>query len=947
MAASFSLCAARLLGSSPALRLCPRAARALTPRYCHGEARSSTQRPGTPRSSLYEHVREGYSDKPELDMTRVCADPEAAVVNVENRKGELRGEDVRKIVSLWQQLEAVRAEISSLEEQKRNISDTVKTLVTNNEKKTLATLPAYSAARQRGREVRHRLNELTPKESELEEQFYSRALKLPNTTHPDVGFIPLTVPDMLKAAVFEGCGMQPHAHRSQVYSVDPSQNPDLNLAGTGEVGIAGFFMDHAVSWKDLPVRTVCCSTCYRAETDTGRETWGLYRVHHFNKVEMFGVTADESGQESADMLQEFVSLQKELFSELELHFRVLDMPTQELGPPAHRKFDIEAWMPGRNSYGEISSGSNCTDYQSRRLNIVYEREDGSLQYAHTVNATACAIPRMIISILETHQTKDGSVLIPKALQPFFGSDLIQKPSYSALKYIGPNQAHRPPRPAPKKEERKRERKSERKSEEKEGEKEEREKERERKREERKSKERKRERKSEERKRREKEREKERGEKEGEKEEREREEERGEKEERKRKSEERKRRRERGEKGGEKRGRERKSKERKSEERKRERKSEERKRERKSEERKRERKSEERKRERKSKERKGEERKRERKMGCRPLSSSSLKEAKVDCIIQQTLSGDDSQDQCVPQLAEELQQVQRHHGLLQELQDLAQRERKRERDDDRDEDEDDDDDEEEEEEGYNRDEEDEGEDDEDDEDDDDDERERSDEEEDEVTELMKEAKKKKNYDDKQQDTEEAEQRRKSEVELLVEKEKVQKELQDLQNKPAAELRQSEVEKKTEELKELEAKVQRVREEEEKEEEKRRRKEEEEERTKPSTAAPQNQTQTNQTEPVKSDAEVKPTETETVSDNKTEQKREMEKASDEATRQFEREKQEKQEEEEEEEEDGREDEREDDREEEREEDQDEDEGEELLEIESELRKVASELRALRRG
>lgn len=167
------------------------------------------------------------------------------------------------------------------------------------------------------------------------------------------------------------------------------------------------------------------------------------------QVEMFGVTADETGEESSQLLEEFVSLQKEMFSALELHYRVLDMPTQELGPPAYRKYDIEAWMPGRNSYGEISSGSNCTDYQSRRLNILYEREDGSLQYAHTVNATACAIPRTIIAILETHQTKEGSVRIPQALQPYFGLEVIEKPKCTPLKYIGPNQHTRPPRPAPK------------------------------------------------------------------------------------------------------------------------------------------------------------------------------------------------------------------------------------------------------------------------------------------------------------------------------------------------------------------------------------------------------------------------------------------------------------------------------------------------------------------
>uniref|UniRef100_A0A667XX30 Serine--tRNA ligase, mitochondrial n=1 Tax=Myripristis murdjan TaxID=586833 RepID=A0A667XX30_9TELE len=472
------------------------------------------------RSSLYEHVREGYSDKPELDMTLVCEHTDKVMANVESRKGDLRGDDVRDIVCVWQQLQAIRRDISDLEEQKNHISDTVRALVAwclCVSPLFIMQLPEYNQARQRGREIRTTLSQLYPRESELEQEHYGRALRLPNTTHPDVvrthvlththilfdfkpkghvelgeelglirqrhlahvsghrsyylrgvgarlqtalqnlaldtlqrrGFIPLVVPDMLKGAVFEGCGMQPNAHRSQVYSLDPARFPDLNLAGTGEVGVAGYFMDHAVNWKDLPVRTVCSSTCYRAETDTGRETWGLYRVHHFNKVEMFGVTADETGEESSHLLDEFVSLQKEIFSSLELHYRVLDMPTQELGPPAYRKYDIEAWMPGRNSYGEISSGSNCTDYQSRRLNILYEKEDGTLQYAHTVNATACAIPRTIIAILETHQTKEGTVRVPRALQPYLGLEVIEKPKYSPLKYIGPNQPSRPPRPTPK------------------------------------------------------------------------------------------------------------------------------------------------------------------------------------------------------------------------------------------------------------------------------------------------------------------------------------------------------------------------------------------------------------------------------------------------------------------------------------------------------------------
>uniref|UniRef100_A0A9J8B6H6 serine--tRNA ligase n=1 Tax=Cyprinus carpio carpio TaxID=630221 RepID=A0A9J8B6H6_CYPCA len=436
------------------------------------------------RSSLYEHVLEGYSHKPKLDMQRVCEETDAVKREVENRKGDLRAADVGLIVrhsitcrSLKQYCCVIRTSIS---QSGRN----------------------YRSAREEGRAIREKLGQLYVQEGELEKEHYCRALRLPNRSHPSVvrdqfdfkpkghleigesldiirqrrlahvsghrsyylrgagaglqfalqnytmdflqkrGFIPMVVPDMLKSVVFEGCGMQPNAHKSQVYSLDPSRFPDLNLAGTGEVGVAGYFMDHAVNFKDLPVRTVCSSTCYRAETDTGREAWGLYRVHHFNKVEMFGVTSNETGEESSQLLDEFVMLQKEIFSSLKLHYRVLDMPTQELGPPAFRKYDIEAWMPGRGSFGEISSASNCTDYQSRRLNILYEGNDGNLKYAHTVNATACAVPRTVIAILETHQTKEGTILVPEVLRHYLGSEVIEKPKYTPIKYIGPNQPKR-------------------------------------------------------------------------------------------------------------------------------------------------------------------------------------------------------------------------------------------------------------------------------------------------------------------------------------------------------------------------------------------------------------------------------------------------------------------------------------------------------------------------
>ncbi|PNI94955.1 T0106460 isoform 1, partial [Pan troglodytes] len=256
------------------------------------------------------------------------------------------------------------------------------------------------------------------------------------------GFTPMMVPDLLRGAVFEGCGMTPNANPSQIYNIDPARFKDLNLAGTAEVGLAGYFMDHTVAFRDLPVRMVCSSTCYRAETNTGQEPRGLYRVHHFTKVEMFGVTGPGLEQ-SSQLLEEFLSLQMEILTELGLHFRVLDMPTQELGLPAYRKFDIEAWMPGRGRFGEVTSASNCTDFQSRRLHIMFQTEAGELQFAHTVNATACAVPRLLIALLESNQQKDGSVLVPPALQSYLGTDRITAPTHVPLRYIGPNQPRKP------------------------------------------------------------------------------------------------------------------------------------------------------------------------------------------------------------------------------------------------------------------------------------------------------------------------------------------------------------------------------------------------------------------------------------------------------------------------------------------------------------------------
>eukprot|EP00276_Gloeochaete_wittrockiana_P004204 CAMPEP_0184659454 /NCGR_PEP_ID=MMETSP0308-20130426/29648_1 /TAXON_ID=38269 /ORGANISM="Gloeochaete witrockiana, Strain SAG 46.84" /LENGTH=465 /DNA_ID=CAMNT_0027099277 /DNA_START=167 /DNA_END=1564 /DNA_ORIENTATION=+ len=228
------------------------------------------------------------------------------------------------------------------------------------------------------------------------------------------GFTPLITPDLVRSRVVEGCGFQPRGDNTQVYSV---ANMDLCLIGTAEISVGGLLQDTTIATEDLPLKLVAFSHCFRTEAGAaGQAGRGLYRVHQFSKVEMFAVTRPE---DSEAMHLELRQIEEDLFSELGLHFQVLDMASEDLGAPAYRKYDVEAWMPGLDRYGEISSTSNCTDYQSRRLNIRYKAEDGT-RFVHTLNGTACAVPRMIVSILENFQQEDGSVIVPEPLRPFMG-----------------------------------------------------------------------------------------------------------------------------------------------------------------------------------------------------------------------------------------------------------------------------------------------------------------------------------------------------------------------------------------------------------------------------------------------------------------------------------------------------------------------------------------------
>ncbi|KAK6147873.1 hypothetical protein DH2020_018785 [Rehmannia glutinosa] len=242
------------------------------------------------------------------------------------------------------------------------------------------------------------------------------------------GFTPLTTPEIVRSSVVEKCGFQPRGTNTQVYSIDGS---DQCLIGTAEIPVGGIHMDSILAESSLPLKYVAFSHCFRTEAGAaGSATRGLYRVHQFSKVEMFVLCRPE---ESDSFHEELIQIEEDLFSSLGLHFKTLDMATEDLGAPAYRKFDVEAWMPGLGRYGEISSASNCTDYQSRRLGIRYRPEPSNsnppkkgkgnyapTQFIHTLNATACAVPRMIVCLLENYQQEDGSVVIPEPLRPFMG-----------------------------------------------------------------------------------------------------------------------------------------------------------------------------------------------------------------------------------------------------------------------------------------------------------------------------------------------------------------------------------------------------------------------------------------------------------------------------------------------------------------------------------------------
>jgi seryl-tRNA synthetase len=237
------------------------------------------------------------------------------------------------------------------------------------------------------------------------------------------GYTPIITPDLARVDVLEGIGFIPRGPEAQIYAVE---NTDLCLIATAEITLGGMHKDQILDELQLPIKYVGLSHCFRTEAGApGRDTRGLYRVHQFTKVEMFAFTTPD---QSEQVHQELLAIEEKIFQGLGLPYQVIDTCTGDLGGPAYRKYDLEAWMPGRGEkgeYGEVTSTSNCTDYQARRLNIRYKvpGQKGT-RIVHTLNGTAVACTRALLAILENYQQADGSILVPEILRKWVGKDRI-------------------------------------------------------------------------------------------------------------------------------------------------------------------------------------------------------------------------------------------------------------------------------------------------------------------------------------------------------------------------------------------------------------------------------------------------------------------------------------------------------------------------------------------
>lgn len=229
------------------------------------------------------------------------------------------------------------------------------------------------------------------------------------------GFTLMETPDVARDEILEGIGFNPRGPETQVYSIE---NSDLSLIGTAEIAVGGYHAGEILDLSAGPKKYAAISHCFRTEAGTyGRESKGLYRIHQFTKLELFVFCKPE---ESEQLHQEILAIEREIVDGLQIPYRVVDIASGDLGGPAYRKYDIEAWMVMKNGYGEITSTSNCTDYQARRLNIRYRPAEAQTELVHTLNGTAIVTSRLPIAIAENYQNADGSITVPEVLRPYMG-----------------------------------------------------------------------------------------------------------------------------------------------------------------------------------------------------------------------------------------------------------------------------------------------------------------------------------------------------------------------------------------------------------------------------------------------------------------------------------------------------------------------------------------------
>ena len=234
------------------------------------------------------------------------------------------------------------------------------------------------------------------------------------------GFIPVITPDLAKSRFYLGTGYAPKGNEAQTYTIE---NEDLGLIATAEVTLAGKHADEVIPEEKLPLKYIGYSHCFRQEAGAyGKYSKGLYRVHEFTKAEMFIYCTPEESEKHHQLILE---MEERIYQNLGLPYRVLEMCTGDLGAMAAKKYDIEAWMPTRGEYGEVTSTSNCTDYQARNLNIKYRGKEGKNDYVHMLNGTAIATSRTPLAILENYQQADGSVVIPEVLRKWMGKEKIE------------------------------------------------------------------------------------------------------------------------------------------------------------------------------------------------------------------------------------------------------------------------------------------------------------------------------------------------------------------------------------------------------------------------------------------------------------------------------------------------------------------------------------------